>query len=324
MLGQFLLMTLATINLFFATDMDKTLVHYTNSTIDTTVVALPASSTGKIGYVALETLTRLNNIAELLPHRLMCVSGQRPSTMLQRQATFPMITYWICENGGRLFTRAVENPSLLIEDRTFAERLFANSSASGITFNQALDDLRSLNKKLLSLGFAVDSSGYERMIRVKLTDGELLISRLNELISSFPRSLEHTFNLGYLDIVLRGVNKHSAIELVLKEQNSCVQNDYFFMGDDDNDILAASHAFESFIVYPCSNAMSRWMDYVITQNSETLSIDVSENPRIKTIELERQRPLRLSVPHLGVSDHSATLALLDSVLLRIRRSSGGG
>lgn len=94
--------------IYLVTDCDKTLVHYDNPATDegepSMLFQLPASSgSGRIGYVSSRTLDILDEISLHSP--IICASGMRVSTMMQRQPFLSSVNYWICENGGRVFEK---------------------------------------------------------------------------------------------------------------------------------------------------------------------------------------------------------------------------
>jgi len=293
---------LAVAQLWLASDMDKTLAFYDNDTQQEgrTVVALPASSgTGKVGYVGVKTLDLLAEIESVLPQRLVCVSGQRAATMLQRQAFFPMIKYWLCENGGRLFVRDNDDPTLLREDASFAERLFHAAHSAPASFSdacRALEDFgRELEKKR---GAVVDTKGYATMLRVKLAAGDDDFSP-----QDLPAALSCTHNLGFLDVTLRGIDKASAIALLIAEKRSVGDDspsEYLYFGDDDNDVGAAAASCEAYIAHEHSAAMRAWLrgqrtivtvDCAVAETRATTAVDApppqtSSLPRFVALSAE--------------------------------------
>ena len=89
---------------YFVTDFDGTLAHYENLSADT--IALPASSgSGKIAHISptiVKLLEEISSRVKILDTAMICASGQRVSTMQQRQSYLPVFDYWISENGGRI------------------------------------------------------------------------------------------------------------------------------------------------------------------------------------------------------------------------------
>ena len=97
---------------FLVTDFDGTLAHYKlyeedeNQVKSSEIIALPASSgSGKIAYISSKSIQMLASISNILKSSntgVICASGQRVSTMLQRCKYLPFFDYWISENGGRI------------------------------------------------------------------------------------------------------------------------------------------------------------------------------------------------------------------------------
>jgi hypothetical protein len=283
--------------IWFVTDCDNTLVHYDgidashsdgshssnfpnkNSDsfqFDEKLINLPASSgSGKVASLSSGTVGKLDEISKE-GVQIICATGMRASTMLQREVFFPSISYWACENGGRIFYREKEGEPP--KEMTEYTELF--KSNIGLK-----NDLAAFAETLRKEGLHVDSNGYHTMIRVKGDDLETIVSRI-------PNTLSHTFNLGYLDIQYPGCGKLAAARWIIQNhhlqlqrvgadsqapasgllarvQNSVGLNPtenlasdfpFFFMGDDDNDIEIASASREAFITKPCSNAMQRFID----------------------------------------------------------------
>lgn len=298
----------------FVTDCDNTLVHYDSSEthggivhtqkvssasegelyLDGGLISMPASSgSGKISSVSAMTLAKLDEIAAE-GVEIICATGMRASTMLQREKFFPSIKYWACENGGRIFHREkIGEPPVEIAD-------YSNAHDSNIA---SLRDLKTFTETLTSAGYEVDDKGYLTMIRVKGAN-------LQNIIPQIPDTLRHTFNLGYLDIQCPGYSKLSAARWIIANRlkkaslfgplpaypsghpstadelsaehvataiDSEAEDDFLFMGDDDNDIDIAAAADTSFITKPCSGAMQNFIDNY--RSGE----DMSRVAKVKTI-----------------------------------------
>ena len=81
-------------------------------------------------------------------------------------------------------------------------------------------------------------------------------------------------------------------------------SDYFFFGDDDNDIEAVSGSLEAFVASPRSAAMETWLQ-------DRRQRSTTEN-----------RPLEVTVPPHGVEGHDGAIYLLQQArasLLRHRQ-----
>lgn len=269
--------------MYFVTDCDKTLVHY-DDPIDTkyhsdidSLIALPASSgSRKVGFVSKKTLNLVHEISQYT--EIICVSGMRYSTMIQRQSLFPNIKYWIVENGGQIYQRNKNDPTVLEEVNEWQDYLLSNKGVSHVYV------LNQLANRLLENGWLVDQRGYRFMIRVNIknkSNDEIQQAILNNLSTSY---LTHTFNLGYLDIYIRGCGKYPSVNWLLshlQQKNQAVSSsgnddraskfstDYVFMGDDTNDIEIASHATLSCIVTPCSEEMRTWLNSLSPSSTDT-------------------------------------------------------
>ena len=297
---------------WFATDMDKTLVFYPPeaSVPEGDTVILPASSgTGKQGFVGVETLELLNEINQRLQGRTICVSGQRAATMLLRCPFFPSISYWICEGGGRLFSRAgdTKGAAEVVEDESWGQRLYeSETSQDDANFGDALLVLKRYGDYVESLGAKVDARGLVTMIRIQL-DGSPV--GLETAVSMLPTVLEYTFNLGYLDVSLRGINKKTAIALLLRERGGGAADKYLFMGDDDNDILAASSSCEAYIAQPHSEKMELWL-------KNQGFVDSKDKNGVSVLDLEQNIVLNPRFVAVPAKKHHHGCALLLRMLLK--------
>ena len=241
--------------LFFAHDCDKTVVYYDlleEETSGMKLRALPASATGKVGFVAEETLKELSRIAEEVP--VICVSGARASTMMTRQSMFPMVSYWICENGGRVF-KTSEDGKEMVEDVEYVAYV-----QKMVTKGQ-WEALNSFAEDLEQEGWKVDRNGYETMIRVSRGSKSNKDSmNVEDLVPRIPHELTHTYNLGYLDVQVPGLGKMCSVKWLCNKVAAGQESEYIFFGDDDNDIEAANEALETFVANPRSEAMQSWID----------------------------------------------------------------
>ena len=86
------------------------------------------------------------------------------------------------------------------------------------------------------------------MIRVKAGP-----ESLEKIVEIIPKSLKHTYNLGYLDVQLRRCGKLQALTWLLNRLEKKKENNagfsslelpaFVFMGDDDNDVEVYSNLF---------------------------------------------------------------------------------
>ena len=297
--------------IYLVTDCDKTLVHYEKyDRSDASLIAMPPSSGSKrIGWISNISLNLLQKLSELTT--IICVSGMRYSTMIQRQPYFPFIKYWICDNGGQIFE--VSEDGKLHEIMEWDVYNIANGKAAKLTV------LDSFSANLTDLGWTVDREGYDTMIRVK-PPASMDDTTLNNILSNLPNELRYTYNLGYLDIYLSGYGKHAAVSWLTDRLSttSTISTDttpseslsYYFLGDDTNDIEIASHAQIASIVTPCSVPMRSWLNKQSTDNIlHTLSHDIPYNSDPSTESLNGKRVY--TTPYEG---YEATETLLDNYL----------
>ena len=244
---------------FFVTDMDKTLLYYNfneSSSVESESIILPASAgSGKIGFVSRKVLKKLDAIANL--STIICASGMRLQTMLQRQNYFGSIKYWICENGGRIFQRSDKGEMIEVMEW---KREVLKPSNSG---ERILSALRSFSQSLQRDNWHVDTD-YEFMIRLTKREDDDFMT----VIKSIPAGLQYTYNLGHLDIHLPNCDKLSASQWLMAfiERRSDFRigsksvHPFYFMGDDDNDVIAASASSAAFISQPCSAGMREYLE----------------------------------------------------------------
>lgn len=280
--------------LFFAHDCDKTVVYYDDPSEapEMKLRALPASATGKVGFVAEETLEELSRIAEEVP--VICVSGARASTMKTRQSMFPMVSYWICENGGRVF-KTSENGKEMIEDEDYV------AYVRQLTTNEQWSALDSFARDLEQEGWKVDRNGYETMMRVSRgADMDEDSTKVEDLVPRIPDALTHTYNLGYLDVQVPGLGKMRSVKWLCNKIAAGKTSEYVFFGDDDNDVEAASESLEAFVANPRSEAMQSWIE------------DAGQRS-------ERRRPLAITTPPAERKSHAGAVFLLQQVRAAIDR-----
>jgi len=326
---NFFLMLGAMIQRFFVTDCDNTIAFYnatatvvSNSTLFTISNSTPSSKnqeliklppsvgSGKIAYVSLGILDKLSTISKF--STVICASGMRTKTMLQRESYFPSIKYWICENGGKIFHRL---ESRIIEDIDW-ENFVKNYDRN----NDCKLSLHLFANALRSIGWSVDTD-YTYMIRVQ----KRIDLDFSSVIKNIPNNLKYTYNLGYLDIHVPICNKLSAIRWLIskllnidsREFNSSfhlVERDlpFIFMGDDDNDISAVAAASSAFITHPCSPGM---MDFLKAQDSEGVLSSVSDS-EIRRIRLSNDKSIFVS----KLEGANGALKLLEVVIEQLKHT----
>ena len=242
-------------SLYFVSDFDGTIAHYEKYDYQnqSEIIPLPASSgSGKVALVSSKILNLLAEISYRLENTgMICASGQRVSTMMQRSKYFPFFNYWISENGGRIHSNSLEEMSEWTE---FVE--------SDHISRQALETLVSEVERLQLPEIKIDRTGYFSMVRFKADEHD----SLRVILSMIPSTLKYTFNLGYLDVQLPRSGKLQAVRWLIntlekrKGSTSNTNLPFIYMGDDDNDIEIAGAAYLAFIAHPCSPAMKAFME----------------------------------------------------------------
>jgi len=302
--------------MFLITDCDKTLVHYeSNSNNNNNIIALPSSSgSNKIGYIHKQTISLLDDISKNNKiEAIICCSGMRTSTMYQRYSYLPSITYWITENGGRIHEiKRIDgsNHSSIEEITEWKDYLLSDDD----NFQRLIQ----LQKDLINDGYDVDgivldndcnkdsfeisiSNNYSTMIRVKNSKNMDIMT----IIPKISSSLKYSFNLGYLDIYLPNSGKLKSSLWLMKyirrkkrlvddedqDQNEVIiarddtNIDYYFMGDDDNDIEIANNSTKAFIVEPCSESMQQFVREKIHLNEVIVSNKLYHEATINLLQI---------------------------------------
>ena len=325
-----LLMQMAMI---FVTDFDGTLVHVhspspspaSSSSSDTPpaeIIDLPASSgSGQVAAISRRTTELLDAIGRHAV--IICASGMRASTMLQREQYVPAVAFFACENGGRIFKRAAAGqvPTELLAWR---ERIMSDAAA--------VAQLEAFAAALAAEGWHVDRADYHTMIRVKGTGVQALAARV-------PALLRYTSNLGHLDVQLPGCSKLTATRWIIDTQldgagsSSSGSSDsssdsgggecapFYFMGDDDNDVEIAAAAAEAFVASPCSAHMRAFVDHWSATRTGAGTAAAAAPDGVAAL----LRGQAVTVSHLHEAPaphHAGTEALLERVLQKVTTPEG--
>jgi len=255
-------------------DVDGTLVQYEDKLDDeeleasseeerekylSTLVAMPRSSTGKVGYVSPRTLELLCKIKEDYDGYICLVSGARSTTLAQRAPFFVhegrrAIDAFSSESGGRLF---VDNSGSFEEMTFYGER-------------HDLEPLNALKEHFSEIGFVVDDRDYThqfRLHRSKQKGGEMEVA-FDELLDGDGTGVDgvaKTANLGCCDFFPSSSGKRSVgafLTSKMKElgelgvgegEGEAKKLCIFTCGDDDNDIELAKGDFVDFSMFPKKN-----------------------------------------------------------------------
>ena len=314
---MFASLLMSAVALYVVSDLDGTLVFYNNashhpqhgshgSSHDAVTLELPASSTGRIGRISLFSFNLLTEIERLLPsRRLIIASGARASTVLQRARLLPQFTYLICENGGRIFERDKENASVFVEDLDFARRHFKQ----GCDYESGLAELNQFADMCRARGLEVDGNGYVTMFRIRCRSRE----EEEYVIASLPSALRHTFNLGFLDIQLNPFSKRASVAWLLRKlEEGSEATEYFFLGDDDNDIECAASSAEMFVANPRSERMGDWL-----AASTSTATAFTEGTDSSISYTRATRPFCITVPRRSLVDHDGCAANLEALRRRV-------
>jgi len=315
--------------IYFVTDCDGTVCHYDveGDELKSAHFSLPPSAgSGRVALTSNKTIQLMESISEISALQMICVSGMREATMMQRYKYFPFIKYWICENGGRIFE---VNGNELIEISEWKSR-FETDSALSL-------ELSNFSQYLRHVGHKVDD-GYLTMRRIKATN-------YADILPLIPSSLKYTYNLGYLDIHVPYSGKLPAVKWLLshlqKRNNLQVEamienpeQSFYFMGDDDNDIEIANDSRRAYIVRPFSAKMREFLrekgfsdvdnkslhfngDHDLHSNKEN-SVVISEESSLMLESIPHYRYGKITVAHR--SKFAATEDLLTLVIRDIKRT----
>lgn len=289
-------------SLIFVTDCDNTIVHYDSGSSPTSsLVQLPASSgSGRSGFISSSTLEKLDEISKYVP--IVCASGMRAATMMQRAPFIPHVSYWICENGGRIFV--VENGEIHEVFEWKAEYELEH----GERIKDMLHALKIFSEILDAEGWTVDARGYDTMVRIRGENVEALVPRI-------PSGLSFTFNLGHLDIQLPGISKLIATRWLISRFYPQSSGDFYFMGDDTNDIEIAAVAKRAFIAMPCSEKMQEWVTSQNYCNPGDHSKAQSNRQESKSVDSQ----IKLVVA--SADSHEGTVMLLSDVIHLIQNAN---
>ena len=231
--------------------------------------------------------------------------------MYQRYSYLPSITHWITENGGRIheIKRIDGSNHLSIEEITeWKDYLLSDDD----NFQRLIQ----LQNDLINDGYDVDgivldndcnndnlgiSNNYSTMIRVKNSKN----MNITTIIPRISSTLKYSFNLGYLDIYLPNSGKLKSslwlmnyirrkkklIDVEYEDQNEVINArdnisiDYYFMGDDDNDIEIANNSTKAFIVEPCSESMQQFVKENLDSNKVILSNKLYHEATISLLQI---------------------------------------
>lgn len=267
----------------FVTDFDKTIAFYKVSSVSlSSIVALPASSSGMRGYLSKETIQIFEELGNF--HPIICASGMREATMRSRQPFLPMIRYWICENGGKIFEwRKHLSEPVLEEIEEWRDYLLSDGVGSKALLEEFKGFVRQRYCSDTSSPLKIDDEGYSFLFRVKAKSrsSKECVMALREVVSQISPSLSYSYNLGFLDIHLPRCTKYSAVKWLLQHHFNLgdVPNEevkpFIFMGDDDNDVEIATHARLAMIVKDRSPLMEEFVQNIIREKKMISRDDLS-------------------------------------------------
>ena len=250
--------------------------------------------------LSMESLVLLDEIS--LRATVLCASISNVLSMQSQQKSFPMVDWWILEQGGRIFSRQLDSSG----NHIVAEDLSYLAHTKAIVYDKDWAALSAFEGELRAEGgaFEVDSTGYDSMFIVRERWIGLEIPRMSHcadanvddkslssidnggdsdgnnenrseapictstagvdahtltlkaLEGRIPPSLTYTYNNNALIIQVRGLGKLAGIEWLTKKlANDGGYPAFLYMGDDDNDVDAASKASHAYLSPPKGKKM---------------------------------------------------------------------
>jgi len=229
-------------------DIDGTLVHYSDEVQEEGLIRLPPSSTGMKGVISQNTINlcqRIRNAKVELEDNhggdrrhviLVLVSGMRTNTLLQRLSSLPFADAYCSENGGRIFypepLQTLDDENSLREGgydqhgcyifRPAQTTLIEEEDKSAATNNnpigaighqrspQTTPLLQEFASRLKSLGWVLDENGYTTCFRIHQKHQTSPIFNVSNLPSLLPDGLMISTNLGCVDVYPRTSGKKNA------------------------------------------------------------------------------------------------------------------
>jgi hydroxymethylpyrimidine pyrophosphatase-like HAD family hydrolase len=110
--------------------------------------------------VSIEALVLLDEIS--LKSSIICASSMNVDLMQQTHRHFPMINWWILEDGGKIFSRKRDENgnNIISEDDSYKTHM------NKAIHKNAYAELLKFQNELISEGYTIESEGYDSMFRV--------------------------------------------------------------------------------------------------------------------------------------------------------------
>ena len=224
------------------------------------LLLLPPSTTGKRGAISENTLTALAAAHARGRVAVVVLSGARSTTLFTRLPFLPPCTAVASENGGCLWWRVPDRPTLaqLEEDGAWRER---HAAATGPRSNDALPPLHRTGplwdayRRCISDGWTPDASGYCTAFRLPLKGGKTERDLDAVLATLPPGVLTHSRNLGCADVYPVTSGKDQVGRYVCEKLGIDLETTAFLC-DDDNDLALASRVGRAFVVSVTHDAVA--------------------------------------------------------------------
>ena len=241
--------------------------------------------------ISIESLVLLDEIS--LRATIVCASISNVASMQSEQKSFPMVNWWILEQGGKIFSRQLDSKG----NHVVAEDLSYLAHTKKVVYQKDWAALSAFESELRAEGaFHIDSMGYDSMFIVR--DGSQASSSgcadveenhdergssissihendgasdraatpnscrrgdgltLKSLEERIPSLLTYTYSNGALIVQVRGLGKLTGIQWLTKKLADDGGDLHFlFMGAEENDIDAASKASHAFLGPPKGKKM---------------------------------------------------------------------
>ncbi|CAM9558838.1 unnamed protein product, partial [Phaeothamnion confervicola] len=263
-------------------DVDGTLVHYYEGPDEDkapkpdVALALPASKTGRRGFISKQTLHLAARI-RAAGTKFVVVSGMRYSTFADRLSFLPYADAYVIENGGRIFYPPDESSSAsaggysdsggsggsggsgeeplpptgplssqLREDMDW-RALLADAcgppQVDSLPPAKRSGPLWDLYRRLRSAGWEVDTAHYHTMIRINAAQrGSGGGQELERILADLPSELQRTSNFGLVDVLPAASGKRNVAAYLARRRFETRLEECAALGDDDNDIELALSA----------------------------------------------------------------------------------
>ncbi|KAF5839035.1 HAD-like domain-containing protein [Dunaliella salina] len=221
------------------------------------LLTTPPSTSGRVGVISSATIDMVAAFRKQ-GLKFVVVTGARLSTLLMRLPYLPYADALVCENGGRIFYPggSLETACPLTEDLEWrAAQGAAGPTQQDATAPEARQGiLWEYYRKLKSEGWQIDANGYTTSFRMMVKGKSE--EQLQGAISSAPKELQSTFNLGHADFYPASSGKVGAARHLVQRFGTSFDL-ATFMCDDDNDLDLAAVVAKAFLLPHTSESVKR-------------------------------------------------------------------